>query len=218
VPHLEKKRERNIITMEEKQSTLFVLSIAVALSIVLGECSPAPTLSEAMSATPETVVESFYNWYVGYPGNSLVDGAYRSSEYLTPEFVQKVDEIVASFDEGGYDPFLCAQDIPGELTVEKAVASGEGASVVVHEIWNPGTQYELIHDVTVALRLVDGQWKISDIICPKVGAGEAEGRRQPDVFKFQGSYLTGMAYGFYELRVNGRQLLTHAGDMLFKCH
>jgi hypothetical protein len=47
-----------------------------------------------------------------------VDGAYRSSEYLTPEFVRKVDEIVASFDKGGYDPFLCAQDISGEFTVQ----------------------------------------------------------------------------------------------------
>lgn len=73
--------------MEEKQATLFVLSIALALSIVLGECSPAPTPSEAMSVTSEKVVESFH-----------------------------------------CNPFLCAQDISGELTVEKAVASGEKAS------------------------------------------------------------------------------------------
>ena len=167
--------------MKGKQFTLFVLSMAVGLTIVLGRCSPVPVSSEAMSATPEAVVESFYNWYIGYPGNALVDGAYRSSEYLTTEFVRKVDEIIASFDKGGYDPFLCAQDVPAEFTLEKAVVSGKEASVVVHEIWNPGTQYELIHDVTVALRLVNGQWKISDIICPRVGAGEAEGRRQPDV-------------------------------------
>jgi hypothetical protein len=110
--------------MKEKQFTLFVLSIAVGLTIVLGRCSPVPTSSEAMSATPETVVESFYNWYIGYPGNALVDGAYRSSEYLTTEFVRKVDEIIASFDKGGYDLFLCAQDIPGEFAIEKAVGVG----------------------------------------------------------------------------------------------
>jgi hypothetical protein len=62
-----------------------------------------------------------------------------------------VDEIIASFDKGGYDPFLCAQDIPGGFTIEKAVVSGDQASVVMHEIWNPGTQYELVRDVTVVL-------------------------------------------------------------------
>jgi len=94
-----------------------------------------------------------------------VDGAYRSSEYLAEEFIQKVDGIIASFDKGGYDPFLCAQDIPGEFTIEKAVVSGDQASVVMHEIWNPETQYESIHDVKVALQMVDGQWKIADVIC-----------------------------------------------------
>jgi hypothetical protein len=139
--------------MKERQFTLFVLSMAIALTVVLGRCSPVPASSKAMSATPEMVVESFYNWYAGYPGNPLADGVYRSSEYLTTEFVRKVDEIIASFDKGGYDPFLCAQDIPGEFAIEKAVVSGDQASVVVHEIWNPGTQYESIHDVKVALQM-----------------------------------------------------------------
>jgi len=151
--------------VKQKQFTLFVLTMALGLTIVLDRCSPAPASSEAMSVAPETVVESFYNWYLGYPGNTIVDGAYRSSEYLTTEFVRKVDEIIASFDKGGYDPFLCAQDIPESFTVDKATVSGEEASVVVHEIWNPGTQYESVHNVTVALRMVDGQWKIADVIC-----------------------------------------------------
>jgi hypothetical protein len=161
---ISKRNEKGIPSMEEKQATLFVLSIALALSIVLGECSPAPTPSKAISITPEKVVESFYNWYVGYPGNSLVDGAYRSSEYLAEEFIQKVD--TAAFNKSGYDPFLCAQDIPGEFTVEKAMVSDKEASVwVVHEIWNFDTRYELPDDLEIRLRLMDGQWKIADVIC-----------------------------------------------------
>jgi len=166
--------------MEEKQSTLLVLSIAVCLTVVLGRCSPIPASSEAMSITPEKVVGSFYNWYVSYPDNLLVDGAYRSSEYLTKEFTQKVDGIVAAFDKGGYDPFLCAQDKPGNFIVDKAFVSGEKASVIVHEIWNHGTQYELNHNVTVTLRMVDGQWKIADILCPRVGsAAQMPKRSEP---------------------------------------
>lgn len=39
--------------MEEKQFTLFVLSVAIGLTVVLGRCSPVPAPSKAMSATPE---------------------------------------------------------------------------------------------------------------------------------------------------------------------
>jgi hypothetical protein len=140
-------------------------SVVVAIAFVLSGCRSAPVVSLAQG-TPGETVESFYRWYIDYPGNVLVDGAYRSSEYLTEELVQQVDEIIASFDKGGYDPFLCAQDVPGNLAFDQAVVSGEDASVVVHEIWNPGTPYETRTEVTVALQMVDGKWKIADIICP----------------------------------------------------
>jgi len=127
--------------------------------------------------TPEQVVESFYGWHIGYiqnVGNPLADGAYRSSEYLSEEFVRKADGIIASFDEGGYDPFLCAQDVPGEFTVEEAVVSGDGASLAVH------TSFEG-HTFTVELRQVDGRWKISDVICPGTETGETgeAGKEEP---------------------------------------
>jgi hypothetical protein len=45
---------------------------------------------------------------------------------------QVTDEIIASFDRGGYSPFLCAQDIPDSVTVDEATISGDTASVTVH--------------------------------------------------------------------------------------
>jgi hypothetical protein len=90
---------------------------------------------------------------------------YRSNEYLTGGLIEKVDGIIDSFDRGGYDPFLCAQDVPGEFAIEGAAVLGEEASVVVHGIWNPGTQYESTNDVNVSLRLVDGEWRIADVTC-----------------------------------------------------
>ncbi len=65
---------------------------------------------------------------------------------------------IASFDRGGYDPFLCAQDIPDSVTVDEATISGDTASVAVHTSFAG-------HAFQVDLKLVDGQWKISDIIC-----------------------------------------------------
>ncbi len=35
----------------------------------------------------------------------------------------------------------------------------------MHEVWNPNTGYENVHDVDVELALIDGAWKISDVIC-----------------------------------------------------
>jgi hypothetical protein len=97
----------------------------------------------------------------------MVDGAYRDSEYLTPEYVGKVDGIIASFDPrgGAYDPFLCAQDVPGEMRFETLSQSDDTAQVVVHEAWNPGTEYEMVTDVTAALNYQNGEWKIADIVC-----------------------------------------------------
>jgi hypothetical protein len=126
---------------------------------------PVSSVLRAKGAAPDVVVERFYNWYLSYPGNVLAEGAHRSSELLTEEFVDGVDTTVASFQQGGYDPILCAQDVPGEFTVDGAVVSGEKATVVVHQLWNVGTEHEFAREVVVKLQMVDGSWLISDIIC-----------------------------------------------------
>jgi len=138
----------------------------MVLAVALSGCAPVRALSKPRTPAPQEVVESFYDWYLSYPGNVIADGAYGSSEYLTESFVEKVDETIASFDKGGYDPFLCAQDIPGDVVVDdEAVVSGGEATVVVHQVWNPGTEYESVHDLTVVLQTVNGQWRIADILC-----------------------------------------------------
>lgn len=154
------------IAMNNNKFTLLVLGVAGVLSIALGGCSPAPTTSLAQGS-PQEVVEGFYGWHTGYPGNALADGAYRSSEHLTEDFVQKVDALTTSFEnsKGGYDPFLCAQDVPGTFTIGKVDVTGETASVELNEIWNPGTEYETVSHALVKLRQIDGRWLIDDVWC-----------------------------------------------------
>jgi hypothetical protein len=155
-------------------------SFQVALTLVDGVwclsdivCAPPAAHPQPTPITPEpdAVVEAFYTWYLGYigdqanPRNPLVDGAYRSSEHLTPGLVQKADGIIASFDQGGFDPFLCAQDIPDRFDLDPAVVSGDIARLVVR------TNFEG-HAFTVALQQVDGVWKMSDILCEVEQTGE----------------------------------------------
>lgn len=75
----------------------------------------------------------FYTWYLGYIGdqdgadrrNPLVDGAYRRSPFLTEAYIARVDETLASSDQGGFDPILLAQDIPQGFTVEPGRTADE---------------------------------------------------------------------------------------------
>jgi hypothetical protein len=115
--------------------------------------------------TPEGAVTGFYSWYLWYArevGNPLVTGAYRSSEYLTPDLVQKMDKTIASFDRSGYDPFLCAQDLPESFTLDEAVVSGDEASLVVHTSFAD-------HAFGVELEQVNGRWAVSDVVCVASG-------------------------------------------------
>jgi len=139
----------------KNRNTLLVLTVVLLLAVTVSGCGPA---SKAAAPKPERVVESFFQWYLAYPDNALVDGAYRSNEYLTEAFVQRVGGIIASFDKGGYDPFLCAQDVPESVTLEEAVVSGDTARIAVHTSF-PG------HAFIVALQRVDGQWRMGDVLC-----------------------------------------------------
>lgn len=130
---------------------------------------PVPTTTEE----PEEVVQLFFDWYLAYAetGNPLVAKAYHDSPYLTGDLVSQVDEIIASFEGGGYDPFLCAQDIPGAIEAvsswEARQEGGDGeAAVNVSQIWNPGSEFESTRDMMVYLVTVDGRWLINEIVCP----------------------------------------------------
>ena len=151
--------------MSKNRLRLSILGLLMVLTIIVSGCAPVRALTRAKTAAPEEVVERFYDWYLQYPGNVIADGAHRSSQYLTEGFVEKVDTVVASFEQGGYDPFLCAQDVPGDLIIGDAEVSGNQATVTVQEVWNPGTEVEFVREVVVELEMMGGGWRISNIIC-----------------------------------------------------
>lgn len=128
----------------------------------------------AAPETPEGVTAAFYDWYLAHIGdpasddfrNPMVDKAYHDAPYLTESFVGYVDELLAGFQGGGYDPFLCAQAIPTHVTPELAFVRGETASVVVFSSF-PNQR------VTVDLRPEGDSWVITNITCANDPAGVA---------------------------------------------
>jgi hypothetical protein len=105
---------------------------------------------------PEEMVEWFYTNYLNYPGNPLVSRAFLSRATMTDDFVEKVSEILSSFERGGYDPILLAQDVPESVAVGTAEIEGDRASVRVT------TSFEG-HVLLVRLQQEAGVWKIADI-------------------------------------------------------
>ena len=146
--------------MKTKTVAISVVGVLVAASILLSGCGAATRPSAAAAATPAEVVENFYGWYLEYSekANPLADKVYRSSEYLSEGFVEEVDALIASFDRGGYDPFLCAQDVPTSVTVGEAEVAGGEAIVPVETAF-------VGHGFSVVLQDVEGRWLITAVIC-----------------------------------------------------
>lgn len=116
---------------------------------------------------PEAVVEEFYAGYLksfGDPAagtfrSPLADKDYQESAYLTPSFIGHVDEILAGFEnQSGYDPFLCAQNVPQEVRADGVYYHGTQASVVMRTSF-PN------HFFSVDVYRSGESWQIGNITC-----------------------------------------------------
>jgi hypothetical protein len=149
---------------EAKMNSKLILGCGlVVMAVVVGLLAAGIGPAEATeNVAPEEVVTRFYEGYVGSDGESettrnlLADRAYRSNEFLSDGFVAEVDALLDSFERGGYDPFLLAQDVPASIEVGEAMVWGATAAVPV------GTSFEG-HGLLVTLELVDGEWKIDGV-------------------------------------------------------
>ena len=128
---------------------------------VVGACgvmSGCALVSQEPELSPQEVVSKFYRWYIGYPGNPLVDREYRESPYLAESLISEVDQMA----EEGFmaDPFLLAQDIPERYSVDEAEVSEDDATVGVRLYWggNPTPT-----ERSVELGLIDGEWRITGV-------------------------------------------------------
>jgi hypothetical protein len=134
--------------------------------------APDPEAGEQVTAQelgPAAVVQDFYDWYLGYIGNRsggtfrnpLVDAAYQNSGFLSPGFIAEVDETLASFQQGGFDPFLLAQDIPQGFEV--APGPAENTALVTFWFYDQEGQPYGQWQALVTLEESQGRWLIGGI-------------------------------------------------------
>lgn len=127
------------------------------------------TVSAQETDTVQATVEGFYNWYLGYITdhdtfrNPLVDRAYRESEYLTQDLIERIDEQLANAGNTGigHDLFLCAQDLPSRYEFEVINSQPGEKRVLLREYFgSPRT-----NNLTLALNDSEGSWKIAAVTC-----------------------------------------------------
>lgn len=144
----------------------------VSLEQIDGTWLIVPDQVQGGEKSPQETVQAFYDWYLGYMGsgeefrNPLVDRAYRAAPYLSAELVYKVDRMA---EEGlQFDPFLCAQDIPGEIKPVASFYNDARPSVVMRSDFS---DHYLIADLA---RANFNLWAIRNITCGNSPAGFAK--------------------------------------------
>jgi|GEM_PF-6347918 len=122
---------------------------------------------------PDEVVRAFYQWYIQYSGPTgqppkasvLGDRAYRTSPYLTADFIGRVDQALAEMDKsgGGVDLFLCAQNPPDDIDLYLTQEEGNRATTTIRTFLGVRPPRHLNVDMV----RVDGRWQIDRVRCPK---------------------------------------------------
>jgi hypothetical protein len=144
--------------MQNKKLAGFVIILAATIFSTLAFVI-WPTLymnNEQATTQTQQVVRDFYGWYLSYDGNPLVDHAYRSSRYLSPDMIAFLDDFTR--DGMNYDPVLCAQDNPTDIKISPTKVSGGQATIDV------ATNFEG-HDFSVELVQTNGDWLIDKVNC-----------------------------------------------------
>lgn len=134
-------------------------------------------LYEPTTATPEGTVQIFYQWHIDLVQQRFEDDSidvdYHQSDLLTDGFKQHLDEMYAEAAAEnpqmglGYDPLLCAQDVPYHVTPEPALIDGETAVLAARTSF-------MNHVIAVDLRQTDDGWRISNVTCTFSPEGAAK--------------------------------------------
>ena len=136
---------------------IIMIPVAIIFTLALMSWIVYATRLKPVTTQPDQVVLDFYAWYLEYDGNPLEDQAYQSSNYLSPEMVNLLEEIPR--ENIDHYSVVCAPEKPNEIRAAAAQVSGDVARVaVVTSYVNHGFSVELVQQ--------DGNWLINRVHCP----------------------------------------------------
>lgn len=123
-----------------------------------------PVEEEVDLSTPSGTVNAFYAWYlhqlrVKGAGMTGLPDMLTKTQLVSPGLVQKVTQVLDGFgDVAGYDPLLCAQDVPPAIWTEAEILNGDSATVLVNSDYPD-------YYVVVDLEKDHGSWLVEEISC-----------------------------------------------------
>lgn len=122
--------------------------------------SQTPQPSPSPSSTPEKFTQGFYDQYLTCL-NTLNSSATDCLNQMKDEIS---GDLAINFQtELNHGHLLCgAQSPPQKVTVDKATNINNRTTVIVHTIY----QYDGDIPLNVELKSINGQWKLTSIICP----------------------------------------------------
>ncbi|MBD3208544.1 MAG: hypothetical protein GF370_03770, partial [Candidatus Nealsonbacteria bacterium] len=133
--------------MSTKDIPVFLALMVIGVAFALYQCEQ----TKLSYLTPSQIVENFYSEWIAYSGepparSPITDRIYRNSEYVTDNLINKLDETIASFEQGGaYDPVLCAQDKPRSFSVKESTIEQQSAEVIVEENFGESVREIQVH-------------------------------------------------------------------------
>lgn len=134
-----------------------------------------PSSNDLANKTPESLVKSFYTWYVAAENYSIykirqkmqglsdeesiqVYELAKSSSFVSSNFVENIEKHM-----GMYDPVLCTNDPEHNVVREYNLKIAEGNIAQVEVVKGYEGNYST-EKISVLLRK-EGSWKIDDIVC-----------------------------------------------------
>ncbi|MDD5071852.1 MAG: DUF3828 domain-containing protein [Patescibacteria group bacterium] len=152
-----------------KKNLITIISTVLVASALIVGGSYALKNEIFFGESPEKNAAKFYEQWIAYEGNPMVDRIYYQNDLITENFSAKVDAIIESFltgQAGGYDPVLCAQDVPAGFELGKAQINGDTAEIFLTEFFSGGNK-----TILVEMKKEKGEWLINNVQCQ---AGSAE--------------------------------------------
>jgi hypothetical protein len=158
---------------------------SVALTVVLATAAIAGVsyaLKGALnqSESPEKTTEKFFAEWIASKQNPLFAKAYQNNPYLTKQMEDEITNIVASFDKGGYDPILCAQDKPSSMSYTLLEQKNNKAFVEAKQDFY-GTEKK------IKIKLIKNKsgWQIDNIDC----GNEKSDQVDRETIRLVGNYI-----------------------------
>jgi hypothetical protein len=144
---------------------LLLLMLALLLTACTTSAAPERLTTAPESAPPEGVVRAFYQTWISAEGNPINERIYDNTDYLTTNFIQRIDDRIVA--QGGIaaDPLLCAQNRPSQIEVGEATMTGDTAQVTVQTIWARGPDTTATREFQVELARPVKDWRINDVRC-----------------------------------------------------